>query len=318
MALTQLVYRFPGEAIIRKTGRFESILDPGSFNGFIVSNFQGTTFYGFIEGDTVEEQHIVQYPPQETNISTYFIKGAELIERLKRGEMEKVVFSRIKKKKLLERDFLAFFDKLATEYPHAFCYWFDSPSLGRWMGATPELLVDFERENGKTVALAGTKQASDTSTWTEKEKHEQKFVAQFIQKTINEYALQFVMGKQETMMAGPVQHLVNRFEMSIPIDKQWEFIKKLHPTPAICGTPPDTALCCITELESHDRRFYCGIIGENYRDRKRLYVNLRSAQFIDDHVYLYVGGGFTRASDVGHEWEETQRKATTFTNLMAE
>ena len=56
-----------------------------------------------------------------------------------------------------------------------------------------------------------------------------------------------------------------------------------------------------------------GIINEN---SSHIYVNLRCAEIIDHQAFLYLGGGFTKDSNIHSEWEETENKAKTLLNVM--
>jgi len=316
MNLTKLVYRFPNEEVIKKIGRFERIADPKLFEGFIVSDFYGKQFYGFIEDETKDEPFVIQHPPTQIDYTSYIETTTELINQFHEQDIEKTVFSRVEKVPLAEADFEHFFERLNERYPQAFCYWFDSPTLGRWMAATPELLINTRHENGKTVALAGTKHNKNYTTWTEKEEYEQWLVTEFIKNLLEKFATSFYVSSRTELVAGPVTHLINHIDFVIPTDKQWDFISELHPTPAVCGTPRETALKLIAKFEKHNRRLYGGIIGENYRERKKMFVNLRLSQWIDEHLYIYVGGGLTKESIPENEWTETVKKSLTFLELI--
>jgi len=316
MNFTKLRYRFPGELVNYKIGRFEVVADPNVFEGFVVSDFKGEQFYGFIEDITIEEKYVIQQPPTQIDYSTYIHNAERLIQQFYIRKVEKTVFSRVEKVNMSEYEFEKLFDILIERYPYAFCYWFDSPSLGRWMAASPELLVDIENEKGKTVALAGTRPNKENTKWTEKEVYEQQLVTEFIEKKLQQYASFVYTHERKEFEAGPVKHLINHIDFSIPVDKQWSLISQLHPTPAVSGTPRKRSMELISEFETHDRSLYGGIIGENCRQRKRMYVNLRSAQFINDSLYVYVGGGLTKDSTPEHEWEETVRKSRTFLDLL--
>jgi isochorismate synthase len=72
----------------------------------------------------------------------------------------------------------------------------------------------------------------------------------------------------------------------------------------------------IKEHEVHQRGLYTGIIGFYAEQNCSLYVNLRCAQIQKENAYLYLGGGFTKDSDIEKEWEETENKSMTLISIM--
>lgn len=312
---TKLIYRFPNDSIIEKRGIFKQLNSPESFEGFIISDFEGSNFYGFFENESGE-----QISDKETPIvisqSAYCDLANEFIHYLQDSDIGKAVLSRIKQVDFDETERVNLFHKLASKYPNTFCYSFDSPSLGKWIGATPEILMKIERGRGHTISLAGTKPAGDTTKWGEKEKHEQRLVTDFIYEELMVVCEDVSVSKQTELIAGPVKHLVNHFNFYVRNENQWNLIKRLHPTPAVSGFPRNEALKCINNFEPHNRDFYAGIIGWKTNTHTQLFVNLRSAEIIKNNLFLYVGGGLTQNSDPQSEWEETENKARTILNLV--
>lgn len=308
-----LTYRLPGSPIVEKKGCFRKLDEPGLFEGFIVSDFEGQQLYGFYEGvsgeETVEQEH-----PVVISKSAYCDMAHEFIHYLQDHAIDKAILSRVK-----QVDFTSnlptFFEKLVEKYPHAFCYYFESPSLGTWIGATPETLVEIKEGRGTTMSLAGTKPVDDGSDWGEKEVHEQQLVTDFIRGQLLELCEEVQESERGELIAGPVKHLVHHFTFEVAASQQWTLIRNLHPTPAVSGYPREKALECIAGLEAHDRKFYAGIIGLT-GTHTHLFVNLRSAQLLNKQLFLYVGGGLTQQSDPESEWNETENKAKTLLNLI--
>ena len=58
------------------------------------------------------------------------------------------------------------------------------------------------------------------------------------------------------------------------------------------------------------------MIGVIDNDSTKLFVNLRCAEIIHNQAYLYLGGGFTKDSNIESEWIETENKAKTLLNVM--
>lgn len=312
---TVLTYRFPGEPVIEKTGTFRKLDNPALFEGFIVSDFEGVNFYGFFEGEAGEEIPAIELPVV-IGKSAYCDMANEFIHHLRVHNIGKAVLSRIKYVEFDEGQRLDLFRKLAERFPCAFCYSFDSPLLGKWIGATPETLTRIEAGRGETMSLAGTKPVLDTTGWGEKEEHEQQLVTDFLYRELSSICRDVHVSEREELIAGPVKHLVNHFGFMIDMNDQWQLIQAIHPTPAVSGFPRPEALKCIMRFEPHDRRLYAGIIGEISLSKTNLFVNLRSAQILDNGLYVYVGGGLTQQSDPESEWQETENKSKTILDLV--
>ena len=94
-------------------------------------------------------------------------------------------------------------------------------------------------------------------------------------------------------------------------------IKYLHPTPAVCGLPKETAKDFILQNENYTRSYYSGYLGElNVNENTQLFVNLRCMEVKDAKIALYVGGGITKASIPEKEFEETVAKAMVMKKVL--
>ena len=107
------------------------------------------------------------------------------IDEINKSSFEKLVLSRNEVLKTnAEFDYKKFLHNLSEEFPECFTYLVCIPYLTCWLGATPELLVDYNpKRKFKTVALAGTLSVHEKKKgkkWTQKEKNEQAMVTQFI------------------------------------------------------------------------------------------------------------------------------------------
>jgi len=317
MMQSKLIYRFPHGAFKTLSGSFKLLKDVSNFEGFIVSNFEGNMVYGFVEGEFNE---VEDNPERDLPIvlceDAYLNLANEFIHYLQDHEVGKAILSRIKNVDFLGYSVEKLLDQMANAYPNTFCYLFEDPILGTWLGATPETLVEIKNGEGKTMSLAGTKVSTDDQAWGEKELEEQKMVTDFIHSTLLDTAMDVQLSERQEFVAGPVKHLVNYFQFKIDSTNQWNLIKALHPTPAVSGLPRDKALKCIYNFEPHDRKFYAGMIGEVSKNKTHLFVNLRCAEKVNDGLFLYVGGGLTQQSVAKDEWLETERKAQTILRFI--
>ena len=287
-----LHYRFPGQAIVSKNGYFKEVQSIIS-QGFIVTDFNNKSKYIFVESNDTEGLTREFHAPYIISKEDYLHQATEIVSLLGTSAMEKLVYSRIKAENLTIPGTLLF-ERLEKAYPKVFVYYFKDPILGEWIGATPEILMKGTNQRFESMSLAGTKKADDQSPWGEKEREEQDFVSQFLRETLlNHGVTELSHDGPKTVLAGPLAHLRTDFQWTSTLQQAWEIAKDLHPTPAVSGTPRKDALDWIQDKEKHGRQFYAGIIGSMDEHRMDLFVNLRCAQIIGKHIYLYVGGGFT-------------------------
>lgn len=254
-------------------------------------------------------------------------------------KLHKVVLSRCEAVDFSENQIFPTFKRLLEKYPSAFVYCWYHPKVGVWLGATPETLIDIRGNRFKTMALAGTQvyKGSMEVTWQRKEIEEQQFVTNYIQNCLKPYTKSLHISEAKTVKAGNLLHLQSNVEgvLNTNVDS---VLSKLHPTPAVCGLPLDTAKNFILQNESYSREFYTGFLGElnikemtsrntNRRNIENnayqsvntvshLYVNLRCMQIKNKEALIYVGGGITKDSNPEQEWEETVSKAETMKHVL--
>ncbi|MFF5991891.1 isochorismate synthase [Prauserella flavalba] len=91
----------------------------------------------------------------------------------------------------------------------------------------------------------------------------------------------------------------------------------LHPTPAICGTPTESARELVTELEPFERGYYAGALGwVDAEGDGEWAVTIRCAEVAERSLRLYAGGGIVPESDPGAELDETSAKFATLAEAM--
>lgn len=201
------------------------------------------------------------------------------------------------------------FEDLANNYSDCHIYMVQVPNGDIWVGASPETLIEGNKELGTTMSLAGTKKDKETD-WTEKEYSEQQIVTQTIKNALLQMDIQPEIHELETVKAGAVFHLRNVFSFPTIKHSIAEIAEKLHPTPAISGSPKEQAISTIKIAENHNREFYCGFGGPIQSNGKStLFVNLRCAKITSNQTILFVGGGITKKSVLEDEWKECERKA---------
>jgi menaquinone-specific isochorismate synthase len=117
--------------------------------------------------------------------------------------------------------------------------------------------------------------------------------------------------------AGPGGSLGGHFVLSgdkpahpgLAVPSALQLVARVHPTPAVGGTPTDEAVAYIGEVEGFDRGRYAGPVGwMDARGDGSWAIGLRSAHVDGDHASMYAGVGVVAGSRPVTELEETQLK----------
>lgn len=293
----------------------------------------------YLEGKvTLEDKHMLQsmkgnlpYLSQDDEVTEfsqqeYLHLIRKILNEIQQGSLEKLVPSRIKKIYGQYRDQLGIiFDRLCKAYPNAFVYIFNAGNEC-WMGATPESLIQSDHGRLKTVSIAATRAYSvdnlDIRSWNQKELMEQEYVTRFIESVLSDFNIsEYDKNGPYAEQAGNLVHLKTDFlfEANNLKDNLQRFLKRLHPTPAICGIPRERSLQLLDQLEHHERKYYSGFLGPvGVKSDLSLFVNLRCMKVMNDSLALYVGGGITADSVPAEEWKETEMKSETLLSLIKE
>tara|TARA_B100000497_G_C7648568_1_gene390062 strand:+ start:294 stop:1370 length:1077 start_codon:yes stop_codon:yes gene_type:complete len=235
---------------------------------------------------------------------------------IEKGKFKKVVLSKTKKINQSVNPIHSFI-RLEEKYQTALVYCFYHPKCGIWIGASPEKLLEKDKESKFHIhSLAGTKAISED--WTKKEIVEQKIVTDYItNKLINIGAKNLEVDGPMDYEFGDIKHIKSSIHFQIDHEFQ-KIIAAIHPTPAVCGMPLLSSQKFILDHEGYDRSYYTGHIGlRNIDDIHDTYfVNLRCMQVNKDNTYIYTGAGIVSDSDPEREWEEVEAKAKTLIDCI--
>lgn len=297
---------------------YKSINNVNLKTGFIINSFNNSKNYLIENLECIDLIDFKLFYSQNSHFciskNDYIVDCNKLISTLKNSDIDKVVLSRVKKVGNTKSP-IEIFNQLNNAYKNTFNYLISIENVGCWMGATPESLVNIEKDLIKTVSIAGTK-TIDVKKWGKKELEEQQMVTSFISKQLKPYLLKFDQDELKTITAGTVQHLKTEFSGYLKQKKDWvSIVKDLHPTPATCGLPKHEAQSSIQLIENHDRKFYTGFLGPISGESKQLFVNLRCMEIQKNSAYLFLGGGITSQSKAEDEWVETKNKAKTLLSI---
>lgn len=208
--------------------------------------------------------------------------------------------------------------KYFKAFPTMFCFMFYHPRTGYWMSASPELLAEFDGNNGATRALAGTRKANENTAWDRKNMDEHEMVVRDIRQRIRDLGSDWTCIAKDSLNLryGNIEHLCTPMEIAYLGDNEADIssvITALNPTPAVGGYPRSEALSDIADIEPIQRKFYGGVIS----DKSLAYIILRCVHFDHRHWCVYTGSGITGRSTVEDEWTETEAKAKPLINLLS-
>ncbi len=273
---------------------------------------------GIIGKKKIQEVMLVQR--QSTSKDEYLEAVGNVIKSCSE-RYGKTVYSRIICSDLIENP-MERWGELANvffeQFPLTFRYVFYTPETKGWMGATPELLLDFDKTTGEfhTVAFAGTRKSGSSESWDAKNVHENRIVLDYIIAELKNMGIDATASDLFTINYGAIEHLCSHITGSTRVASLPEIIDAINPTPALCGFPKLSAIDDIRRYERHDRYCYGGFIAVNEPNRYRAFVNLRCLHFDEVGYSIYGGGGIMPESNPYSEFEETEAKTSLLCGLL--
>jgi menaquinone-specific isochorismate synthase len=277
----------------------------------------------FNNGTYIKNGFDLSEPPEEKpeDLESWTAKINAALDEISNGHISKVVLSRRVEKDLDESPSLQrIINKLKEDYKG--CYIFAYKKNGSaFIGASPEKLLSFNNTHIETDALAGSiKRGANDFEDSEleikllndsKNLREYGEVVKFVMNAIQPFSKNINYFEKPFIKKLPnIQHLWTpiKAELNNAEDIE-EIVKRLHPTPAICGTPREIALELISEIEDYPRGLFSGIIGwYNFDTQGEFAVAIRSALLKNKKLYAFAGCGIVDGSIPQEEFEETKLK----------
>ena len=260
-----------------------------------------------------------------SSFNNYAIDFANFHAQLQAGTFRKIVLARCADETTAEPvSPEELFLRACQRYPRMFIALVYTSQTGYWLTATPEILLDNEGQQWRTIALAGTMKLEadqlqgegETVTWSTKNIQEQRYVATYITECLERFVCDFHEEGPRTVRAANLVHLRSDFTFMLPdTDHLGDLLQTLHPTPAVCGLPKQDAFRFITHNEHTPRRYYSGFMGP-IGPSTHLYVSLRCMNIEGSRYHLYAGGGLLKDSILEQEWLETEAKLETMRSLL--
>ena len=186
----------------------------------------------------------------------------------------------------------------------------------RLIGASPELLV---RRVGHTVEsrpLAGTARAGGDAQAalrrSTKDGREHRLVVEAVVDGLAPLCDELIVPDEpDALVFSSIVHLATLVhgQLRDPAPSALTLARRLHPTPAVAGSPRPAALRCLAALEAEDRGRYAAPVGwVDARGDGEWVVALRGAELDGTRAVLRAGAGIVAGSDPDAEWVETQTK----------
>ena len=254
----------------------------------------------------------------------------EALHRIERGRLDKVVLARRRRVSAsgpIEPE--AVLGHLATAYPGCLVF---AVGVGpaTFLGATPELLVELDKGRVRATSLAGSAPRGATVEQDEmlaqallqgaKDRREHSYVVEAVRCALERLCTDTRWDDTPSVTKlERVQHLATTFSATAPPGRHvLELVERLHPTPAVGGTPRSQALQTIRELEHADRGWYAGPIGRlDPLGDGEFGVAIRSALVHGSEALLYAGAGIVAGSDPEQELAETELKLAPLLSALA-
>lgn len=216
---------------------------------------------------------------------------------------------------------LGVLNRLRQRFPGCYAFSIGNGAGAAFIGASPERLVRVVSGRFHTEAVAGSAPRGTTASEdaalarallaSDKDRREHQLVLDSIGRRLADLGIVLEHAAQPRLLGlANVQHLHTPVSAVLPPDVHLlDLVQRLHPTPAVGGTPREEALDAIRRLEDFPRGLYAGPLGWcNWRGEGEFLVALRSALVEGSTARAYAGAGIVAGSDPGKEFAETELK----------
>lgn len=263
--------------------------------------------------------HEMQILPQDPG--PWMEAVAQAARAVREGQVAKVVLARPQGVRLPDRvtaeRVLA---ALREEHPQATLFALDlGPAV--FLGATPEHIAQVSEGWVESMALAGSAPRGGTPEADErlgeellaspKNREEHQVVVEAVRAALAPLTVHLEVAPEPRLLKLPtIQHLFTPVRGRLaPGATLLDVVARMHPTPAVGGSPKEAALALIRRLEGWDRGWYAGPIGWlDGAGNGAFAVALRSGLLRGGQAALFAGCGIMGASQPEEEYREWQVK----------
>jgi len=280
---------------------------------------------------TSQKWGIKAYIEETNHVSTDFLTYAKALEQAKEymheSELQKLVLAR---KKVIELNKVpkgpTIFKALCQTQPNTYAF-----TIGRndylFFGASPELILRARGRHLYSRPLAGSRGVSpvtDTHRAAKelrqslKDKREHKYVTDWVSATFLSFGGLCVVPEPKVARFSSIMHLSTPIHAYLPNPIGiLQVLNRLHPTPAIAGSPVEAASKLISQLETFSRGWYGGLVGIiDAKAQGEFALAIRCAKLEINIVSMYAGAGVLPESYAESEWDETSAKLRAVENAI--
>lgn len=217
------------------------------------------------------------------------------------------------------------FDSICANLKKRAAYLLNLESSG-FIGLSPELFLDWNIHGGTltSCALAGTAPIHEAGRLLEdvKERKEHQLVIDQVAATLEKFG-EVIVGKTEVLELGTLAHLKTPItcrlqNKSVDPSQILEWVKALHPTPALGIKSDKVDFAWLEDLHDQDRRGRFGtpfgVWDPNYG--AKFFVAIRNMQWTSEELFLGAGCGIIKESNLKKEWQELELKKQSVLKLM--
>jgi menaquinone-specific isochorismate synthase len=255
---------------------------------------------------------------------------ATALAEIDRGDYRKVVLARARRLTTPEEFHpLGVLNHLRQHYPSCYAFSIANGRGQSFIGASPERLVRVAGGRMHTEALAGSARRGNSASedaalaqellHSEKDVREHRLVLESIARRVADLGLKLEHASQPRVLGlANVQHLHLPISATLPAGVHLlDLVARLHPTPAVGGTPRDAALAALARLEPFSRGLYAGPQGwVDHRGGGEFFVGIRSALIAGRTATVYAGAGIVAGSSPEKEFAETDLKFQALTEAL--
>jgi menaquinone-specific isochorismate synthase len=246
----------------------------------------------------------------------------QALQEIARGEYHKVVLARAQRLTTTEEFHpLGVLNHLRQRFPGCYAYSIANGRGQSFIGASPERLVRVAGGRMHTEALAGSAPRGESASedaalargllQSEKDLREHGLVRDSIARRLADLGLQLEHADQPRVLGlANVQHLHLPISATLPAGVHiLDLVERLHPTPAVGGSPREPAVAALARLEPFARGLYAGPQGwVDHRGGGEFLVGIRSALIDGPSALVYAGAGIVAGSLPEKEFAETELK----------
>ncbi|MEY9869656.1 isochorismate synthase MenF [Peribacillus sp. RS7] len=243
---------------------------------------------------------------------------AEAVQEIKTTDLDKIVLAR-ELRLVFERsiDSGKVLEQLIAEQPLSYIFSLEAGG-DCFVGATPERLIKKQGNEVFSTCLAGSMGRGkdeqedvclgDELLQDQKNLQEHQYVVSMISNAFDSVCEKVIVPAEPKLMKN--RHIQHLYTPVRGISKEgvtiFEFVEKLHPTPAMGGLPKEKAVVRIREMEGLERGFYAGPLGwvDTYGNGE-FAVGIRSALIQNNEASLFAGCGVVEDSTPESEFRET-------------